>query len=118
MIDLQTINHRAQKDAFRAHRRHVIPAVPTSSQVHDLRHGTFGSFQVPSLGDYTPPGWHLVDTVLVDVTGLDKGNGLALTQGAFARRIAQDWEPNVRRGYAVKRQGEFQFLIGIYQFEN
>lgn len=116
MMDLQTIvelNRRATNQAKRHGKR---PAVPTAEQRAVLATGELAApgWSIPSLGDYVPKGWELVETHFVDKSGFGAPGEPALTQGAFAKVIASAPEGD---GWASTEEGQFQIYVNQYRPE-
>lgn len=70
--------------------------------------------EIPFLGNYLPNGWTLVETRLVDSTGLGSSYEPAMTQSAFLRWAEQVQKQDPTAGFGVYEQGQFQVLVGYY----
>jgi hypothetical protein len=64
---------------------------------------------IPNLGDYRPKGWKLIDSFMVDSSGMGAEDEPALTLRGFVQRL------NVGMGYGLISAGQFQVVVGEFQ---
>lgn len=64
---------------------------------------------IPSLGDYRPKGWTLIDALFVDSSGFGDSSEPALTIDQFYNKVKAGF------GYAVIEAGQFQVYIGVFE---
>lgn len=70
-------------------------------------------FQLPNLGDFRPEGWRLVDSRLVDNTGMDE-HGPAMTRRRFIDWVMETVADDPTAGFAVIEVGQFQVVVGYF----
>ena len=99
MYSLNAIN--AMNAKVKAKHRGVRPLVAETDKQHLIG--------IPTIGDYVPRGWKLVDTLFVDSSGFGERGEPALTMDAFYDLVRAGF------GYAVVEAGQFQVHVGIFQ---
>lgn len=114
----QTIRDIQRQYSVRAYAKGEQPYVPASASEIMAWHSTERERFIPFLGDYRPPGWTLLETVFVDMTGVGRENELAMTIPAFfdwaAKKFIEGKEAGYRIGFAVVERGQLQAYIGLY----
>lgn len=100
MYALETINAMNDEATRKAKHRGVRPLVAD----HDGQR--FGL--VPTIGDYTPRGWKLIETLFVDSSGFGECGEPALTLDQFYAKVKAGY------GYAAVEAGQFQVYVGVF----
>ena len=101
MYALETINRLNDKATRRAKHHGVRPLVATED-----RQELTG---IPTLGDYIPRGWKLVETLFVDSSGFGSDFEPSLSHRQFVDSIKKGY------GYAVVKAGQFQVYVGVFK---
>lgn len=81
----------------------------------------FPPFPFTHLGDYTPPGWELLEDqepLFCDTTGFGKSSEPALTTAELKRELRKLYDQNPNYGYAVIEIGQFQLYLGVFRRTN
>lgn len=68
-----------------------------------------GVFKAPSIGDCSPEGYELVDTLFVDNSGFGREGEPALTANQFLAEVKSGL------GYAITGEGQFQVYVGVFK---
>lgn len=105
MMSLDQIRAASDTMSRRAARNHTQP------KVFDEETETSEIFGIPALGYRVPRGWTLLNTYLVDSSGLGSESEPALTHNGFISLI----EGAPGYGWGIIEAGQFQVVVG--QFE-
>lgn len=104
MMSIETIRQMSQEAAERAAAEHLEPYIIWQDDIDNMP-----PFPFPSLGDYVPDGWELVETYFVDSSGFGREDEPALTVGQFLQVLKEGY------GYAVIEAGQFQVYVGEFR---
>ncbi len=112
MMSLSVIAGLAREQHRKAARAKLVPLVVEGEDMPDdarlatyLRH-------IPNFGTYRPKGWHLVEQLFVDKSGLGAEWEPAMTLRQFLRAVRKAGPGN---GYAIIEEGEFQVYVGRFE---
>lgn len=111
MMDYRTIRALSDEAAARAAQEDLQPYVPFD-RAEILR---YPPFPFPSIGDYVPDGWELVETLFCDSSGLGAPGEPALTIAQLKRTLLEHEAADKDYGYAIVEQGQFQIYLGVFK---
>lgn len=112
MMSAETIRDFQREAAERASADDLKPFIVWQEDLDqwhaEAKEGYAPNFPFPSIGDYVPKGWTLVDRHFVDNSGFGAPDEPALTWQQFLGEL------QVNFGYAIIEEGQFQVYIGKF----